>query len=218
MARQKLKRFNDSLDKPNILVPEKPNFGKLKGKWARDFFGNSNPLVLELGCGKGEYSVGMAAHKPNNNFIGVDLKGQRIWVGADAAIEQKLPNVAFLRAEVQNIDMHFAPAEVSQIWIPFPDPRPRGRDERRRLTSPRFLALYKSLLKEEGTVHLKTDNIPLYTYTLEVLANLHIPCLAATPDLYNSPLLSEHYGIVTYFERKYVDKGLPIAYLRFAFP
>jgi tRNA (guanine-N7-)-methyltransferase len=217
LGRQKQKRFVESETKPNIIQPGKSEFGKLKGQWAPSFFKNSNNIVLELGCGRGEYTIGLSRLNRNVNHVGVDIKGYRIWVGAEKAEQEKLLNAAFLRTEIENIDMHFGASELSEIWLPFPDQRPKGRDEKRRLTSPRFLELYKKLLKPNGVLRLKTDNRPLFDYTLEVLQQTPHIDLVHTFDLYNSPLLAEHYGIQTNFESKYLAKNQPIHYLGFSF-
>jgi len=217
LGRQKQTRFADSAQKPTIIQPGKPSFGKLKGRWAPSYFENTNPVVLELGCGRGEYSVGLGRAHANHNFVGVDIKGFRIWVGAEQAEQEGLRNVAFLRTEIENIDMHFGTSELAEIWLPFPDPRPKGRDEKRRLTSPRFLELYKKLLQPEGLVRLKTDNKELYLYTLDVLQGVPHKNLAHTDNLYQSPWLADHENIQTNFERKYLAKGQPIHYLKFQF-
>jgi tRNA (guanine-N7-)-methyltransferase len=217
MARQKLKRILDSEEKPNIVQPGKPEFNMVKGKWSDRIFQNDRPIILELGCGKGEYTVGLARQMPGSNFVGVDIKGPRIWVGADMAIQEGLENVRFLRAHIHNLDMFFGPEEVSEIWLPFPDPRMRLSDERRRLTGPRFLAMYRKILTAKGLIHLKTDNDPLYAYTLDLVHKLGLKDIEFTDNLYSSELLSDHMGIQTYFENKYLDKGLHVKYLKFRF-
>ncbi len=217
MGRQKQVRFADNQEKYNIVQVGKESFGKLKGRWSERHFGNNNPLIAELGCGKGEYTFGLAQHHSDHNFVGVDIKGYRIWVGAQACEAAGLQNAAFLRTEIENIDMHFGQGELAEIWIPFPDPRPKGRDEKRRLTSPRFLELYRQLLVPGGMVRLKTDNRPLFDYTLEQIAQIAHTDLRYTFDLYNDVLLEEHLGIQTNFERKYLGMGQPIHYLRFNF-
>jgi tRNA (guanine-N7-)-methyltransferase len=161
--------------------------------------------------------VGLGAAYPDKNFIGVDIKGNRIWKGSQQAISAGLKNVAFLRTFIQNIETFFAPQEVSEIWITFPDPRPKGRDEKRRLTHERFLQSYFRLLKPGGIIHLKTDHTGFYEYTLEVLEALGITPLAATHDLYASPFANDHLGIKTHYEGLWTAKGSVIKYLRFQF-
>tara|TARA_Y100000588_G_scaffold385596_1_gene479283 strand:- start:90 stop:749 length:660 start_codon:yes stop_codon:yes gene_type:complete len=218
MGRSKLKRFAENLERENILQDDKPNFDKLKGNWNREHFKNDLPLIVELGCGKGEYSVGLAERFPQNNFIGVDVKGDRLWVGSTEAIEKGIDTVAFLRAQIQQIDTFFDENEVSEFWITFPDPRPKKRDIKRRLTSPRFLEMYKKLLKPEGIVNFKTDNTALFEYTLETLQERKdIKDLKFTFDLYNSDLQEYTFGIKTTFEKKYLEKGVEIKYMQFKF-
>ena len=174
--------------------------------------------MVEIGCGKGEYTVGLARIFPNRNFIGVDIKGDRLWVGSTIALEEKLKNVAFLRTQIQNIHAFFDKDEVDAIWITFPDPRPKKRDIKRRLTSPVFLELYKAMLKPEGMVYFKTDNSKLFEYTLEVLkARSDITHLDYTFDLYDSKYIDDHFGIKTNFEQKYLKLGEKIKYLKFNF-
>lgn len=217
MARQKAKRIADSEQKPNIIQPGKPFFDACKGHWHQDYFKNDNPIVVELGCGKGEYTIGMAQQRPNANFLGCDLKGPRMWVGADYAVENNLRNTAFLRVQIQNLEMFFAPSEISEVWIPFPDPRSKDGDAKRRLTSPRFQEQLRRLLKPGGKIHLKTDNRELYFYTLEVLAETDCTITAATDDLYNSSFFKLNYGIITYFEKRYLAKGQPIYFIQYHF-
>lgn len=214
--RQKEIRFKAIVERNNIIEPLKENYGKLKGIWREQFFKNDNDIVLELACGKGEYTVGLSRRFPNKNYIGVDVKGDRIWVGSLIAEEEKLTNAAFLRTQIELIENHFAENEVDEIWIVFPDPRPRESDAKRRLTSPRFLELYKKICKPGSIIHLKTDNTPLFFYTLEVLQGRpDIKNLEFTTDLYHSPLNDHHYGIRTKFEAKFNEQGHDIKYLKF---
>ena len=166
MPRIKLQRFAENATRPTIVEPGKANFGQLAGLWAPDFFANNHPLVLEVGCGKGEYTVGLAQLHPEQNFLGLDIKGERIWRGSTRAEALGLQNVGFLRLMAHQLTEHFAPGELSEIWITFPDPRPRDRDIKRRLTAPRFLNLYQRLLAPGGVAQLKTDSEGLYDYTL----------------------------------------------------
>ncbi len=220
MARKKLKRFEESQSMNNIIEETKEIFTQIKGKWST-FFENDNPIVLELACGNGEYTLGLAKQFPNRNFIGVDLKGDRIWNGANYAQKNGLTNVAFLRGQILHLNQFFADNEVSEIWVVFPDPRPRGRDIRRRLTSPRFLKIYQDICKQEALIHLKTDNTKLFDYTLELLATDEhvntIKNLNYTKDLYESDMFEEHFGITTRYEKIWTERGENIKYLRFEF-
>jgi tRNA (guanine-N7-)-methyltransferase len=187
-----------------------------KGRW-KEYFGNDNPIVLELGCGKGEYTVGLAQHRPEKNFIGADIKGNRIWTGAKFAVENKLANVAFLRTRIDFIDHCFAKDEVSEIWITFPDPQPQKPRERKRLTNPKFLDKYRNILKPGGLIHLKTDNTGFYEYTLEVIKENNLPLIWHSNDLYsNCPAdRKELIEIKTYYEKLFTGKGEKIKYVCF---
>lgn len=218
MPRIKLQRFADNATRPDIVEPGKPSYQQLAGRWRADFFQNENPLVLEVGCGKGEYTVGLAQRHPDQNFLGLDIKGERIWRGSTRAAALGLPNVGFVRMMAHALDLHFAPWELSEIWLTFPDPRPRERDSKRRLTSPRFLNLYQRLLAPGGLVHLKTDSAVLHAYTLETLAGWPgAEVQAATLDLYaeTGAAFAAAQAIQTHFEGKYRALGLPITYLQF---
>ncbi|AMR26356.1 tRNA (guanine(46)-N(7))-methyltransferase [Hymenobacter psoromatis] len=218
MPRVKLHRFADNATRPDIVEPGKPAFGHLAGRWRTDFFQQDNPLVLEVGCGKGEYTVGLAQRQPDQNFLGLDIKGERIWRGSTRAEALGLANVGFLRLMAHQLTEHFAPGELSEIWITFPDPRPRDRDIKRRLTSPRFLNMYQTLLAAGGVAQLKTDSADLFDYTLETLAarpGAHVEVL--TRDLYaeTDPAFAAAQAIQTHFEGKYRAQGVPIKYVRF---
>ena len=215
--RKKLQRFADNAARANVLEPGKPLYETVKGQWRTAYFDNPGALVLELGCGKGAYTLGLAEQFPAKNFVGVDIKGARLWAGSTAALAQDLQQVAFLRTQIEHLDRFFAPQEVDEIYIPFPDPRPRDRDIKRRLTSPRMLAIYRQLVKPSGRVHLKTDNAALFQYTLEMLAAESITDLVYTEDLYQSEWLADHYGIQTAYEKRYLAQGITIKYLRFSF-
>ena len=218
MARAKLKRFRENIDRKNILEDNKDLYTHIKGKWNTLYFKNGLPITVEMGCGKGEYTVGLARVFPGRNFVGIDVKGDRLWVGSTMALQENLKQVAFLRAQIQNIHEFFGTNEVDAIWITFPDPRPKKRDIKRRLTSPRFLELYKDMLQPDGMVYFKTDNTKLFEYTLEVLKERKdIRDLDYTFDLYNSEYLDDHYGIKTNFEQKYLELGEKIKYLKFRF-
>lgn len=215
MARAKLKRFAHNAEAHNVIEPGKPIFEQIKGKWNELYFKNNSPIVLELGCGRGEYTIAMASKYPDKNFIGVDLKGSRIWKGSTLAIENKLENVAFLRTVIQNIPDFFEKGEVNEIWITFPDPRPREKDEKRRMTSPRFLDLYRQIAPKNCLIHLKTDNTPLYEYTVEVLKEQKITPEINTPDLYHSEFLDDILSVKTTYEKIFTAKGEIIKYIRF---
>jgi tRNA (guanine-N7-)-methyltransferase len=189
----------------------------LKGKWRKEFFKNENPLILELGCGRGEYTVGLAQANRNKNYIGIDVKGNRIWTGANFALENKLSNVAFIRTRIDFIEHCFGEAEVDEIWITFPDPQPQKPRERKRLTFQRFLDRYKKILKPNGIIHLKTDSTSLYEYTLDVIAENKHELIWHTNDLYkNCPEdRKELVSIKTYYEKMFTDKGEDIKYVCF---
>ncbi|WP_353127788.1 tRNA (guanosine(46)-N7)-methyltransferase TrmB [Parapedobacter pyrenivorans] len=203
MGKDKLKKFAEISTFANVLQLEegKPK----KGQWAFSQFGNERPIVLELACGKGEYTVNMAKLFPDKNFIGIDYKGNRIWRGAKTALEEGLANVAFLRIQIETILDYFASGEVSEIWITFPDPQPQQSREKKRLTNPAFLNVYQQILVPNGIMHLKTDNDGLYAYTIEKLAELELPVYSQTTDLYRSDLVDEVLAIKTYYEKKYLQ-------------
>ena len=227
MTKRKLQRFAEIATFSNVFqhkqfeqdVQDFP----LKGTWNKEYFKNDYPIIIELGCGKGEYTVGMAEKFKDKNFIGIDLKGNRIWRGAKTALENKLHNVAFLRSRIENIEKIFEPGEVSEIWITFPDPQPQLGREKKRLTSPLFLSLYRNLLKPDGVIHLKTDNAPLYEYTLEKIRENNFHLLGATSDLYKEQEnlskekhSDELFSIKTFYEKKFSDFGFKICYLKFS--
>ena len=213
MSRKKNIRFNEIENNHNVIQAGKPLFDTIKGNWENSFFKNMNPIILELGCGKGEYTVGLAKLFPNKNFIGIDIKGDRIAVGSNQAIEFGLNNVGFLRAKVHDLENFFSKDEVSEIWITFPDPHSLHSGVRRRMTNERFLKTYKTLLNKEGTLHLKTDNKPFFDYSVETLQLFGVNDLISTVDLYNSDLNVRHFDIKTRFEEKFTAKGFNINYL-----
>ena len=212
--RRKLYRFDQNRLASNVLERGKLLYDTIKGHWLTDYFKNENPIVIELGCGKGEYTVGLAAAHPDQNFIGIDIKGDRIARGAQAALELGLTNVAFLRTDIQYLAEFFDDQEVDSIWITFPDPQLRDRQEKHRLTYPGFLKLYHRLLKPGGWLHLKTDNLPFFEYSLGTLPDTGYTILAATTDLYASPLNEMHLGIKTKYEVMFHAKGFAINYLQ----
>lgn len=190
----------------------------LKGRWNEDFFRNNNPIVIELGCGKGEYTVALAQKFPERNFIGIDIKGARMWTGASKVRELSLTNVAFLRTDIELLNHFFATGEVSEIWITFPDPQ--MSKVRKRLTSSRFLELYRNILTPEGIVNLKTDSPFLYTYTRALAEASSLPIVADTNDLYahGCPHLNDILAIRTFYEQQWLSRGLTIKYLAFKLP
>lgn len=183
----------------------------LRGRWHSDFFHNDNPIVLELGCGKGEYTVGLAARYPDANFIGIDIKGARMWKGATKARDNGMDNVAFIRTHIELLDRFFAPGEVDEIWITFPDPQ--MKKTRKRLTSTRFMELYRRVLKPGGIIHLKTDSPFLYTYTHAMVTANSLETLVDTADLYHSDVASDILSIKTFYEQQWLDRGLTIKYI-----
>jgi tRNA (guanine-N7-)-methyltransferase len=188
-----------------------------KGKWRSNVFKNDHPIVLELGCGKGEYTIGLAQADPNKNYVGVDVKGNRIWSGAKTALDNKMNYVAFLRTRIDFIDHCFSEGEVDEIWITFPDPQPQKPRTRKRLTNERFLERYKKIIKPKGIIHLKTDSTSLYEYTLEVIERDKHELIWHTNDLYkNCPEdRKELVNIKTYYEKLFTDKGEDIKYISF---
>lgn len=213
MARKKLKRFAEMEKFPNVLQ----NPDNLSPDWYRRFFGNDNPLTLELACGKGEYTVGLARMFPDRNFVGMDIKGSRIWRGAKVALEERLNNAMFVRADISRISELFDENSLSEIWIPFPDPFPKKSKASRRLTSPGFLESYRRILRPRGRVHLKTDDEALFSYTLDVLQERKCPIHNTIFDLYMAPLDDDILGMKTAYERRHLEAGKTIKYLCFGF-
>lgn len=218
MSRRKLVRFAENEQNPNVIQFGKPIFEEIKGNWNKKQFENQNPIVVELACGRGEFTVGLGRVFTDQNFIGVDIKGSRIWKGSSTATEEGIHNVAFLRTQIQQLEQFFAEGEISELWITFPDPYPREGDEKRRLTSPRFLEMYKPMLKAGGTIHFKTDNTALFDYSLELVQSREdIDVVGFTSDFYQSEWKGDHFGIKTKYEKMFSDKGEKIKYLKFRF-
>ena len=216
--RKKNIRFEDNQKRMNILEPGKPLFGQIYGRWKQEYFGNKNPIVLEIGCGRGDYTVGLAREFPKKNFIGMDMKGDRIWFGACVGEEEDLKYVGFIRSRIELVHDFFSADEVGEIWITFPGPRPRKGEANRRLTTPKFLELYKTILKKDGIIHVKTDSDFVYEYTQEVLdVRNDTEILARTTDLYGSKFVGVHHGIKTHFEKRYLAQGKKIKYMAFRF-
>ena len=218
MGKNKLARWTELGSYDNVIQPEIGEVaGKdhpIKGRWNQELFKNKNPIVLELGCGKGEYTVGLANSFPDNNYIGIDIKGARMWRGAKTAYEQNLPNVAFLRTRIEFINSFFSADEIDEIWITFPDPHPGGRNSNKRLTSPWFLNSYRHFLKDKGLIHLKTDNKEFYEFTIKVLSYNNLETILSTNDLY-SEKIENILSIRTHYEKIFLDAGLKINYLTF---
>ncbi len=216
--KNKLQRFAENLTFSNLFqyrYEEIVNGFFLKGKWNKEFFKNNHPLILELGCGKGEYSVGMAQRYPEKNFIGVDIKGARLWRGLKTAQEENLKNVAFVRTRIELSEYYFGQQEVDELWITFPDPQIKASRERKRLTSPRFLKRYARFLKPDAVIHLKTDALLLYDYTREVIEQGGHTLLDSNEDIYGSGMDNEITQIQTFYEKKWLEYDTKIRYLAF---
>lgn len=212
MAKQKLKRFNEFSSFENSFEFDREK----KGKWRQEIFKNNNPLILELACGRGEYTLALAQLHPENNYIGIDIKGNRLWRGAKTAIEENIPNAAFLRIRIEQIEEFFDPAEVDEIWITFPDPFTPNGEWKKRLTSSVFLDKYRKIIKPGGIIHLKTDDLPLHEFSVLTAKNQGLEILEMETDLYNSPLAdSEILQVKTTYENKFLRKGKKITYLKF---
>ncbi|MEN8125212.1 MAG: tRNA (guanosine(46)-N7)-methyltransferase TrmB [Bacteroidota bacterium] len=217
-SKNKLKRFRENETFKNVIQPTRQEVldgFSIKGEWST-FFNNENPIILELGCGKGEYTVALAKKNPNINFIGIDIKGARFWRGAKSAIEGQLDNVAFLRTQIELIDQCFDKSEVSEIWITFPDPQIKYKRTKHRLVNAEFLKKYQYILNDKGIIHLKTDSEFLHGYLLGLLHEGNHQILFAHHDIYNSsspPV--EATSIQTFYENQYLEKNKPITYIKF---
>ncbi|MDR1222069.1 MAG: tRNA (guanosine(46)-N7)-methyltransferase TrmB [Tannerella sp.] len=220
MGKNKLQKFDDMAGFPHVFqypfaVLQSEGECPLKGRWNEKVFKNTHPLVLELGCGRGEYTVGLGKLFPGKNFIGIDIKGARMWAGAKESLESGMKNVAFLRTGIELITRFFAPGEVAEIWLTFPDPQMKKVNKR--LTGTRFMHLYREILSGEGgIIHLKTDSNFMYTYTLEMIKVNGYPLQVFTDDLYHSGKSDGILSIRTYYEQQWLDRGLAIKYIRFA--
>ena len=224
MGKGKLAKFADMetydcvFQYPYSVVEQVPF--EMQGHWHEEYFHNDNPIVLELGCGKGEYTVGLAKRYPDMNFIGVDIKGARMWTGATQAVKEGLKNVAFLRTNIEIIDRFFAPDEVTEIWLTFSDPQ--MKNPRKRLTSTYFMNRYRHFLIDRGFIHLKTDSNFLFTYTTYIVEKNHLPLVLRTNDLYSENSENSEYSeaasIQTYYEQMWIDRGLNIKYMKFHLP
>ena len=218
MGKNKLSKFADMEVFPHVFqvsshaVREGASF-EMKGKWNELFFKNDHPIVLELGCGKGEYTVGLAQLYPDKNFIGVDIKGARLWTGAKDSLERSMKNVAFLRTDIEMIHHFFAENEVSEIWLTFPDPQ--MKKVTKRLTATNFMNLYQQFLKVDGLIHLKTDSNFMFTYTREMVNANQYPVVFSNDDLYASDLKDPILGIKTYYEQQWLERGITIKYIQF---
>ena len=241
MGKNKLARWRELDSFTNVIQPDTTAITlqdhPIKGNWNTGIFKNRNPIILELGCGKGEYTVGLAEMFPENNFIGVDIKGARMWCGAKTSNERKMANVAFLRTRIEFIDRFFSEDEVDEIWITFPDPHAGATNSNKRLTSPYYLNRYINILKNNGIIHLKTDNVELFKYTRSVIKANYLEELFASDDLYSNQLKTDDIitgvadslslpderqlfvhnilSINTFYEKQFLAKGMKITYLAF---
>ncbi|HOK36800.1 MAG TPA: tRNA (guanosine(46)-N7)-methyltransferase TrmB [Paludibacteraceae bacterium] len=219
MSRNKLSKFADMNSFPHVFqFPAYPFYRSdtefnLKGKWNKDFFQNDFPIILELGCGKGEYTIGLAELYPEKNIIGIDIKGARMWTGAKYSFEKQMKNVAFLRTNIEAVHYFFGENEVSEIWLPFPDPQ--MKKVRKRLTSTHFMKIYQQFVKPSGLIHLKTDSNFMFTYTCEMVKINHYPVRYITEDVYNSDNNDPALKIQTFYESQWIERGLKIKYLQF---
>lgn len=220
MGKNKLEKFADMASYPHVFeypysaVDNVPF--EMRGNWHKQFFKNDNPIVLELGCGRGEYTVGLGRMFPDVNFIGVDIKGARMWTGATDSLQLGMRNVAFLRTNIEIIDRFFAPDEVSEVWLTFSDPQMKKATKR--LTSTFFMERYRQFLMDGGIVHLKTDSNFMFTYTKYMIEKNQLPVEVMTEDLYHSDMADEILGIRTYYEQQWLDRGLNIKYIKFHLP
>ena len=221
-SKNKLKKFIENESFSNVIQPERKELLSdsfiYKGNWNKLYFKNNNPIIVELGCGKGEYTVNLAKSNPSKNYIGIDIKGARFWRGAKTSLNENLENVVFLRTQIELIDFVFGKQEVKEIWLTFPDPQIKYQRRKHRLTNPLFLNLYKNILVDKGMVHLKTDSEFLHGYTLGVLKGLSIKPLFSNHDIYkNNNAPAEVINIKTHYEKLFLETKKNISYLRFRF-
>ena len=220
MGKDKLRRFAENLTFDCMIQPEFEDIfhrdHPLKGRWHQDFFHNDKPIVLELGCGKGEYTIALAQRDPDRNYLGIDIKGARMWRGAKTATEQNMKNVAFVRTRIEFINSFFGEGEISEVWITFPDPQLKTRRAKKRLTAPLFLERYAKMLAEDGVINLKTDSQHLFAYTSAVIDHFSLPCEVANDDIYGSGYADEVLSVKTAYEQMFLERGLPITYTRFS--
>ena len=221
-SKNKLKKFIENESFSNVIQPERKELLSdsfiYKGNWNKLYFKNNNPIIVELGCGKGEYTVNLAKSNPSKNYIGIDIKGARFWRGAKTSIDENLENVVFLRTQIELIDFVFGKQEVKEIWLTFPDPQIKYQRRKHRLTNPLFLNIYKYILVDKGMVHLKTDSEFLHGYTLGVLKGLSIKPLFSNHDIYkNNNAPAEVINIKTHYEKLFLETKKNISYLRFSF-
>ncbi len=220
MAKKKLERFAEIATFPNVIqAPVYIGLGDhpIRGKWGAEMFGNEKAIILELGCGRGEYTLSLGTKYPDKNFIGIDIKGNRLWRGSKTAFETGMKNVAFLRIQIEQIEHFFSEGEIDEIWITFPDPQLKDRNEPKRLTSPQFLARYRKIMGEKGSLHLKTDNHQLFEYTLGTIGSLGLRLLKKIEDIHQNIETEEVLKVLTTYEKIFMRQGLPIYYLHFAF-
>ena len=220
MGKGKLQKFADMREYPNVVehhfsIADATPF-PMRGNWGKEFFGNDNPIVIELGCGRGEYTIGLARRYPDKNFIGVDIKGARMWTGATEAIRDGLKNVGFLRTNIEIIDHFFAPGEVSEIWLTFPDPQMKKHTKR--LTSSLFLQRYRNIMVPDGIVHLKSDSNFMFTYTRYITEVNKLPVVSCIVDIYSDGEAVEPLDIKTYYEQQWLSRGINIKYISFRLP
>ncbi len=218
MGKNKLNKFSEMETFPNVFQPSFNEIRtgqpfEMKGAWNNLFFKNNQPIVLELGCGKGEYTISLAKIFPEKNFIGIDIKGARMWAGAKKSVDENLNNVAFLRTKIEMLPHFFAQNEVSEIWITFPDPQ--MKKVTKRMTATNFMAQYQQFVKQEGIIHLKTDSNFMYTYTCEMVKLNNFNVVLQTNDLYNSTIVDKILAIKTYYEQQWLARGLAIKYISF---
>ncbi|MFH5833450.1 tRNA (guanosine(46)-N7)-methyltransferase TrmB [Halalkalibaculum sp. DA3122] len=220
MGKNKLERFAEIAEFEHVMELtdfQEADKKKPKGRWSEDIFENDHPITLELACGKGEYTLELARRNPGKNYIGIDIKGARIWKGAKRALERELSNVRFLRIYIDHLDEYFAPGEVEEIWITFPDPYPKWSDRNKRLTAPKFLAIYQKVLKEDGLIHFKTDSDALWDFSKNVIRQ-ECRLVDLVEDVYqeraDDPLLTTQ----TYYEKKHLENGKTIKYMKFRLP